>query len=90
MLDLCLCQIAESVGKIDPGNQTATIALVQLLKLTEDDSIRWRVAESLKKFDGAICLIAAQPIDNLLLQCFSPNQAIADVVDWLIEAVLEV
>jgi HEAT repeat protein len=38
---------------------------------------------ALSKFDGAICVITSQTIDNIPLQCFSPNQAIADLVDWL-------
>lgn len=44
--------------------------------------------DALSKFDGAICVITAQPIDNILLQCLDPNQEIADVVDWLIKVVL--
>ncbi|HEY9609407.1 HEAT repeat domain-containing protein [Allocoleopsis sp.] len=44
---------------------------------------------ALSKFDGAICVITPQIIDNISLQCISPNEAIADVVDWLKKVVLE-
>jgi HEAT repeat protein len=45
--------------------------------------------DALSKFDGAICVITTQPLDNIPLQWFSPNQAIADVVDWLKKVALE-
>jgi hypothetical protein len=45
---------------------------------------------ALSKFDGALCVITAQTIDNLPLQCFSPNQAIADIVEWIKKVALEV
>jgi HEAT repeat protein/ABC-type dipeptide/oligopeptide/nickel transport system ATPase subunit len=44
---------------------------------------------ALSKFDGAICVITAQTLDNIPLQCFSPNQAIADVVEWIKKVALE-
>jgi hypothetical protein len=44
---------------------------------------------ALSKFDGAICVITTQTLDNIPLRCFSPNQAIADVVDWLKKVALE-
>jgi len=46
--------------------------------------------DALSKFDGAICIISAhQSIDNIPLKGFSPNQAIADVVDWLEKVALK-
>lgn len=45
--------------------------------------------DALSKFDGAICVIAARILDNIPLQCFSSNQAIADIVEWLKKVALE-
>jgi hypothetical protein len=45
--------------------------------------------DALSKFDGAICVITAQALDNIPLQCFSPNQAIAQVVEWIKKIALE-
>jgi HEAT repeat protein/energy-coupling factor transporter ATP-binding protein EcfA2 len=42
---------AESLGQIDPGNQTAINVLVQLAKTSPDESIRGRAAESLGQID---------------------------------------
>lgn len=39
--------------------------------------------DALSKFDGAICVITAQALDNIPLQCISPNEAIAQVVEWI-------
>jgi HEAT repeat protein len=39
--------------------------------------------DALSKFDGAICVITAQTLDNIPLQCFSSGRAIADIVEWL-------
>ncbi|MGQ4648940.1 HEAT repeat domain-containing protein [Lyngbya aestuarii] len=39
--------------------------------------------EALSKFDGAICVITAQPLNNIPLQFFDPKQPIAEVVQWL-------
>ncbi|HEY9671791.1 MAG TPA: HEAT repeat domain-containing protein, partial [Waterburya sp.] len=44
---------------------------------------------ALSKFDGAICIITAQLLDNIPLICISPERAIADVVDWLKQTALE-
>lgn len=44
---------------------------------------------ALSKFDGAICVITAQSLDNIPLQYICPERAIADVVDWLKQVVLE-
>ena len=45
--------------------------------------------DALSKFDGAICVITAQPLDNIPLQCLKPNQAIAEVVEWIKKIALE-
>ena len=42
---------AEILGEIDPGNQEAITALVQLIEQTEDDFTRREAAESLGKID---------------------------------------
>ncbi len=47
------CRLAaESLGKIDPGNQTAIAALVRLIESTEHEDIRRQAAESLGKIDS--------------------------------------
>lgn len=45
--------------------------------------------DALSKFDGAICVITTQSLDNILLQCISPNEAIAQVVEWIKKITLE-
>ena len=45
--------------------------------------------DTLSKFDGAICVITSQPLDNIPLQGFRTNQAIADIVEWLKKVALE-
>jgi HEAT repeat protein len=44
---------------------------------------------ALSKFDGGICVITAHFLDNIVLKCISPERAIADVVNWLKQVVLE-
>ncbi|MEM1171022.1 MAG: HEAT repeat domain-containing protein [Cyanobacteria bacterium P01_H01_bin.35] len=46
-------QAAESLGKIDPGNQKAIDSLVHLLRSTADDDTLRRAAESLRKIGTA-------------------------------------
>ncbi|MBD2292829.1 HEAT repeat domain-containing protein [Anabaena sphaerica FACHB-251] len=43
--------VANSLGKIDPGNEKVIAALVQLLNTSESDSKRWQAADSLGKID---------------------------------------
>ncbi len=38
---------ADSLGKIDPGNQTAIQTLVELIGFSQDEDTRWRAANSL-------------------------------------------
>jgi hypothetical protein len=45
--------------------------------------------DALSKFDGAICLITPQILDNIPLQCIKPNEAIAQVVEWIKKIALE-
>ncbi len=45
--------------------------------------------DALSKFDGAICVITAQGLDNMPLKCINPSQPIAEVVEWLKKVVLE-
>ena len=45
--------------------------------------------DALSKFDGAICVITAQGLDNIPLKCIKPIQPIAEVVEWLKNVVLE-
>ena len=48
--DFTRMQAAESLGRIDPGNEKAIAALVELLQSpTVDDDTRWQAAESLGK-----------------------------------------
>ena len=44
-------RVANSLGKIDPGNELAIQALIRVLETTEDEDTRWLVAESLGKID---------------------------------------
>jgi HEAT repeat protein len=62
--------VAESLGKIDPGNQNAIDALVQLLNSPNlDDDTRRQVAESL----GNIGQGNQNAIDALVQLLNSPN-----------------
>lgn len=54
-----------------------------VLVFYQDTGFSATFLDALRKFDGAICVITAQPLDNISLQYFSPNQAIADLVEWL-------
>ncbi|MBD1901292.1 HEAT repeat domain-containing protein [Trichocoleus sp. DQ-A3] len=44
-------RVAESLGKIDPGNEVAIAGLAQILETTEDEATRTGVAESLGEID---------------------------------------
>jgi HEAT repeat protein/energy-coupling factor transporter ATP-binding protein EcfA2 len=60
-----------------------------VLVFYQDKGFSETFLDALSKFDGAICVITAQPLNDIPLQCFNPNQAIADVVDWLKKVALE-
>ncbi|NMF64724.1 NACHT domain-containing protein [Brasilonema octagenarum] len=62
-------QAAESLGKIDPGNQKAIDALVQLLSKNDlHDFTRWQAAESLEKINPG-----NQKAIDTLVQLLSKN-----------------
>jgi HEAT repeat protein len=44
--------------------------------------------DALSKFDGAICVITTQELDNMPLKCIKQSQPIAEVVEWLKKVVL--
>ena len=39
--------------------------------------------DALSAFDGALCVVTDQPLDNINLHCFTPNQTAKDVVAWI-------
>jgi HEAT repeats len=63
-------QVVESLGNIDPGNQKAIDALVEMLSYPNlDDETRWRVAESLGNIDPG----NQKAIDALVEMLSYPN-----------------
>ncbi|QLE57224.1 HEAT repeat domain-containing protein [Nostoc sp. TCL26-01] len=66
-------EVAESLGRIDPGNPDAIAALVQLLQSQDvDNDTRWRVTDSLEKIGtgnpdaiaALVQLLQSQDVDN--------------------------
>ncbi|WP_235526526.1 NACHT domain-containing protein [Nostoc piscinale] len=53
VFDIHVCQIADNLGQLDPGNKSAIAALVKLLHSTDEyyEIIRWLAAKSLGQID---------------------------------------
>ncbi|MGH7998122.1 MAG: HEAT repeat domain-containing protein, partial [Brasilonema sp.] len=72
-------QPADSLGKIDPGNESAIAALVKFIDTSEDENTRWLAAESLENILPADQM--AKVVTALRYE-FKPNEERYKVI-WL-------
>jgi hypothetical protein len=75
-------QVLKVYWKLLKSDKRVVLVFYQGMSL-QSQQLSDRFLNDLSKFDGSICIISNQIIEQVTLKCFTPSQSIDDVLLWL-------